>query len=148
MNNIQDMFSLLPPITAWILLIVAFLTAIIKLIDKIIELWNRLIPAIKYLILLATQIVPVGMVVWYYMYWAVQYNDRFTDRAVFLLLVVEPTIIIIAYELFWGTWLYPKLRSPGKRVIKEVEAPKSDSFENNKKTQDIKPQSKKRSSGG
>jgi hypothetical protein len=114
MTNLQEMISLLPPITTAVVVVIAFLAAVIQLIDKIAELWGKLKPLIQYLILLSTQILPVGAIVWYYMYWAVQYHDRFTDRGVFLLLISEPTLLIVIYEMFWGTWLYPKLATMKK----------------------------------
>jgi hypothetical protein len=140
MNNLKDIISLLSPITEYITIVIGLLYAIIKLIDQIKELWARLKPTIKYLVLLATQVIPVGMVIWYYMYWAVQYHDRFTDRGVFLLLVAEPTMLIIVYEMFWGTWLHPKLLSFVK--------PKIDAGDKNKQGSKTKPPSKKKSSGG
>ena len=145
MNNLQDVLSLLPPITVSILIVVGLLTAVIKLIEQIKILWSNLKPAIKYLVLLVTQIIPTGIVVWYYMYWAVQYHDRFTEPVVFLLLIAEPTILIIVYEMFWGTWLYPKLLSFARQKANARQSSGADLNENSKQKSDIKsPSNKKR----
>lgn len=111
MNNIQDMLSLLPPIITEVSIVVALLTVVIQLIEKSKELWSISRPATKYLLWLTTQVIPIGMVIWYYMYWAVEYSERFTEPGVFLLLIAEPTVIVVCYEVVWGTWLYPKILS-------------------------------------
>ena len=141
MNNLQDMLSLL---TAPVLLLVALLTGIVQLVKQIEELWSRLKPIIQYLLLFATQLIPIGMVIWYYMYWAIQYHSRFTEQAVFLLLVAEPTILIIAYEMFWGIWLYPKLLSFVKQEVNEQASTNAKRNENNKQKSDIKPSGNKK----
>ena len=117
MDNIQAMLSLLPPITASILAIAGFLAAVTQLITQFRSLKARLRPTTKYFVLISSQIIPIGMVTWYYMYWAVQYHSRFTEPFVFLLLVFEPVILITIYEMFWGVWLYPRLLSLEKQKI-------------------------------
>ena len=107
----EDMLKLLPSITVQILVVVALLTAILQLIKKIEEVWKKLRPSIKYLVLVATQIIPTGTVIWYFMYWAAQNPSRLTEPVVFLLLIAESTILVSLYALFWGVWLYPKLQS-------------------------------------
>jgi hypothetical protein len=107
MNPIQEMLSLLPAITGIVLAVVALLTAMINLLDQVKEAWIRLKPVFKYLILFATQFLPIVTIVWYFMYWAVEYHDRFTDPIAFLLLVLEPTLMIVVYEIFWGLYFYP-----------------------------------------
>lgn len=143
-NNLQDLLSLLPAITAPILLLVGLLTGIVQLFKQIEEIWSRLKPILRYLFLFATQLIPVGMVVWYYMYWAIQFHSRFTERVVFLLLVAEPTILIILYEIFWGIWLYPKLSSFVKREVNEQQSPTVNPNDNQQKSKNAPARSKKR----
>lgn len=144
MNNFQDLLSLLPAITAPILLLVGLLTGIVQLFKQIEELWSRLKPILRYFFLFTTQLIPVGMVVWYYMYWAIQYHSRFTERVVFSLLVAEPTILIILYEMFWGIWLYPKLSSFVKREVNEQKSPIVNLNENQQKSNNAPSRNKKR----
>jgi hypothetical protein len=136
---IQEMIALLTPITLLITAVAGLLAAITSVSDHLGKLWPRLQTSLKGLLLLATQIVPIGMIIWYFMYWVVQYPGRFTEPVAFLLLVVEPTILIIAYE-----WLYPKLLSFVRQEVNARQSSDTNLNENSKQKSDSKLSSNKK----
>ncbi len=73
-------------------------------------IFKKLMPAIKILVFLATQIIPNGIIVWAWLYVAADYADRLTEPGVFLSLVGQEVTLIVSYNLIWGIWLYPKLK--------------------------------------
>jgi hypothetical protein len=62
------------------------------------------------LILLATVVIPDGLMVWLTMYMSAQNVDRVREPAVFLSLTFQLTAALSIYTVLWGIWLYPKLR--------------------------------------
>ncbi len=95
--------------------IIVFLGAVTTLLKLIIEILRIVPPGIlkkclKYLAMIATQIAPIGMVIWYFMYKAAENSNRLTELVVFLLLIAESTILISLYEVIWGVWFLPKLK--------------------------------------
>lgn len=107
MNNIQAVVALLTPIAA----LIAMMVGVVTLINEIVKLWSRLQTGNRRVLIFITQIIPVGSIIWYFLYFAASYSERLTERGFFLLLVIYPTLLICAYEIFWGTWLFPRLHS-------------------------------------
>ncbi len=100
----------LAPITAFLVAVAGLLKAIVEVL-KVVEKWKLSTKHLTYLVVIATQIFPTGMVIWYFMYWAAENSGRLTEPVVFLLLVAELTILVSLYELLWGVWFYPRLKS-------------------------------------
>ncbi len=100
----------LAPITAFLVAVAGLLKAIVEVLKALKEL-KLSTKFLKYLVVTATQIVPTGIVIWYFMYWAAENSGRLTEPVVFLLLVAELTLLISLYELLWGVWFYPGLKS-------------------------------------
>jgi len=88
--------------------------------------WNKLRkPLLILLILLATVVMPNGFMVWLVMYVTAQNTDRVREPTVFLSLTLELTAALSLYTIFWGLWLYPKLRPwlrPQMRNVTELSA--------------------------
>ncbi len=123
MPNLEDMLRILAPITAFLVAVAALLKAIVEIVKALKEL-KPSTKYLKYLVIIATQIVPVGVVIWYFMYWAAENSGRLTEPVVFLLLVAESTMLISLYEFIWGVWFYPRLKSlPVKREQNEPQLP-------------------------
>jgi hypothetical protein len=131
MIDIQELIKVLAPITLLITAIAGLLDAAIKSIELIEKLLSKLKPGFRILLLAITQIVPVGCVIWNFMYFAAIYSERLTEKVFFLLIVIYPTLLICSYEAFWGIRLYPKLLSRLKIV--ESSANKSNQTLNNKR---------------
>jgi small-conductance mechanosensitive channel len=140
MSNIQDALSLLPIITGILSALVALFALIIKLIELLEKLWPKIVPTIRYLFIRATQIIPVVAVMWYYMYWAIQYHTRFVEKSAFILLVAEPSALIVIYEFIWRKWFYPKLLPLTIKEANEQESTNVTPVENRRQ----KPNSKSR----
>ncbi len=119
MPDLQDVLKQVGSITAAIVALVGLFAAIVKLWDKLRQLWkgiieplwnNALKPVAKWLAFLGTQFVPNGIVVWVLLYKTAAIADRVSEPAVFLALVAEATVAISAYAIVWGIWLCPWLR--------------------------------------
>ncbi len=75
------------------------------------DLWEKLIfPIIKRLLFFATHAIPDGLIVWWILYWAAQHPSRLTEPGVFLSLLGQATLYISVYGIFWGVWIYPKIK--------------------------------------
>ncbi len=116
MIDIQEIIKILAPITLLITAVAGLLNASINSVKFIEELLSKLRPGFRILFLMLTQIVPVGCVIWNFMYIAAIYSERLTERVFFLLIVIYPTILICLYEAFWGIGFYPKLLSRSKAI--------------------------------
>lgn len=116
MIDIQEIIKILAPITLLITAVAGLLNASINSVKLIEELLSKLRPGFRILFLTLTQIVPVGCVIWNFMYIAAIYSERLTERVFFLLIVIYPTLLICLYEAFWGIGFYPKLLSHLKVV--------------------------------
>lgn len=71
---------------------------------------KRILPVVKLLAFLATQLIPNGVIVWAYLYIAANHADRLTEPNVFLSLAGQEFAIIVIYNFIWGIWLYPALK--------------------------------------
>lgn len=116
MVDVQELIKILAPITLLITAIAGLLDAVIKSVELIERLLSRSKPVIGILLLTITQIIPVGCVIWNFMYFAAVYSERLTEKIFFLLIVIYPTLLICSYEAFWGIGFYPKLLSRSKIV--------------------------------
>lgn len=114
MNDTQEIIKLLTLITTLVVITAGLLEAINKLLKQIGELW----PRFRILLLMITQVLPVGGVIWYFMYFAAIYSTRLIEKAFFFLLVIYPTLLISSYEIFWGVRFYPKLLSNSRFIEK------------------------------
>lgn len=112
MTTLQDIIVILTAVTAVI-------AGILKLFGKLTEAWNTILkpvwnmilkPLLKLLIFLGTVVVPTGIILWLFMELAAKNHSRLGEQLVFLSLVSQPTVLISLYALFWGMWLYPRLR--------------------------------------
>lgn len=109
MTDIQEIIKLLAPITLLITAIAGGLEAFSKSVETMEKLLSKSKPALRLLLLALTQIVPVGSIIWNFMYVAALDSERLTERVFFLLIVIYPTLLICAYEVFWGIGFYPRL---------------------------------------
>jgi hypothetical protein len=75
------------------------------------QFFKKLMPAIKFLTFLATQIIPNGIILWGFLYIAASNADRLTEPNVFLSIVGQELALIFIFNSIWGIWLYPKLRN-------------------------------------
>jgi membrane protein implicated in regulation of membrane protease activity len=86
--------------------------------------WNKLRkPLWILLVLLATVVIPDGIMVWLVMYISAQNIDRVREPTVFLSLTFQLTAALSLYTVFWGLWLYPKLKPwlrPQMRNVTEL----------------------------
>jgi len=124
-NNLQDFVSLVGPITALLLALTALLDLVSKGQKPLAALWPGIRRGTWYLLLVASQVLPVGGVIWYFMYFAAMNPDRLTEKAFFLLLVTYPTVLIILFEVFWGIGFYPRLLSNSKPIEPWANNPKA-----------------------
>jgi membrane protein implicated in regulation of membrane protease activity len=99
--------------------VAALLGAITVFWDKLKEVWkkhlkppwNRLLKPLAVLVICsATIVIPVGSVVWLFLYLAAENAARITESAVFLSLVGQSTALISLYVLAWTLLLYPRLK--------------------------------------
>jgi hypothetical protein len=134
MIDLQEIIKILAPITLLITTIAGLLDAAIKSVELIEKLLTKLRPGFRILLLTITQIVPVGSVIWNFMYFAAIYSERLTEKVFFLLIVIYPTLLICSYETFWGIGFYPKLLSSSKIVESSVSKSKSNRTHNNKRS--------------
>lgn len=109
MIDIQEIIKFLAPITLLITAVAGLLDVTVKSVELIEKLLLKLKPGFRILLLALTQIIPVGCVIWNFMYIAAIYPERLTEKVFFLLIVAYPTILICLYETFWGIRFYPKL---------------------------------------
>ena len=112
--------------------IIAVLGGLLALFGKLGEVWERILrptwnklqkPILIFLIVLATVGIPDGFMVWLVMYVVAQNADRIRDPTVFLSLTFQLTVILSLYTVFWGLWLYPRLKpwlTSHTRNVREV----------------------------
>jgi hypothetical protein len=134
MIDIQEIIKILAPITLLITAIAGLLGVVIKFIEIIEILLSKFRPGFRILFLAMTQIVPVGCVMWNFMYFAAIYSERLTEKVFFLLIVIYPTLLICSYETFWGVGFYPRLLSISKIVEPSVNKSKSNQTRKNKRS--------------
>lgn len=120
MKNIQELLNLLAPITGIIATIALLLDNIIKLSKSLKEILIGLRPGFKILLLLMIHILPVGGVIWYFMYYAAIYSERLIEKEFFLLIITYPTLLISLYEIFLGIRIYPKLFSAASPAVSSL----------------------------
>lgn len=133
MNDIQEIIKILAPITLLITAIAGLLNAIVKSAEIIEQLLSKLRPGFRFLLLGITQIVPIACVIWNFMYIAATYPERLTEKIFFLLIVLYPTLLICAYETFWGITFYPKLLSNSKDAEVFVDKSKPNQVHNKRR---------------
>jgi hypothetical protein len=83
-------------------------------------------PAIKFLALAASQVIPNGVIIWRFQYLAAENAARLTEPGVFLSLVGQEFALVLVYNSVWGIWLYPWLKKIWFPPKKETE-PKTES---------------------
>jgi hypothetical protein len=133
MIDIQEIIKILAPITLLITAIAGFLNAIIKSVEIIKKYLSQMQPGFRILFLTITQIVPVGCVIWNFMYFASIYSERLVEKVFFLLIVIYPTLLICSYEAFWGVSFYPKILSRSRTIESGASISKSNQHSKNKK---------------
>lgn len=134
MIDIQEIIKIIAPITLLITAIAGLLNVAIRFIKLIQELLSKLRPGFRFLLLTLTQIVPVGCVIWNFMYIAAIYSDRLTEKVFFSLIIIYPTLLICSYEAFWGIGFYPKWLSNLKIVEAPVNTSNSNQTHKNKRS--------------
>jgi hypothetical protein len=72
------------------------------------------------------------------MYWAVQYHTRFVEKTAFMLLIAEPSALVLIYEFLWRKWFYPQLLLSKKKEVNEQESTNATPVENHKQKSDSK----------
>ena len=87
-----------------------FLGALVMVLSALWKLVKSLKPAINFLAFLGTQIIPNGFIVWFWLYHSALNANRLTEPVVFLSLVGEELAALVIYNLFWGIWLYPRIK--------------------------------------
>lgn len=127
MNNIQEIIKSLAPITLLITAITGLLDVLIKLFYILEKYLPKLRPGFRILFLVLTQLIPVGCVIWNFIYFAAIYSERLTEKVFFLLIIIYPTLLISLYEYFWGVRFYPKLLSD-----LQVSEPKTSTLKSNR----------------
>ncbi|MBK8903650.1 MAG: hypothetical protein IPM53_20880 [Anaerolineaceae bacterium] len=90
--------------------ITALLAAILALFQKLGEFWNKILfPALKFIGFGATLIVPNGTIVWFFFDQTARVSTRLTEQPVIIALVVQLTVSVSVYALFWGLWILPRV---------------------------------------
>ena len=129
-NNMDSINELLQKVGVFLVAVSAALSALWQLVKS-------LKPAINFLAFLGTQILPNGFIVWFWLYHSALNANRLTEPAVFLSLVGEELVLLVIYNLFWGIWLYPRI----KFLLPNFTPPKvtSDTRKNNGNDKKTKP---------
>ncbi len=106
MNSIQEIINILTPITSLLVLTILLIENVIKILNRLGELYKVIRP----LFVAIAHLLPIGSVIWYFMYIAAIYSDRLSEKLFFLLIVSYPTLLITLYEIFIGGKVYSKLQ--------------------------------------
>ena len=134
-DKIKDIAAVVGAVTALII-------AILALHKNVIEFWNKiLLPLAKFLAFLGILVIPIGVIVWFFFDLAARNSNRLEEHIVFLALIAQVTVAVSVYALFWGIWVYPRLRfllarkqpvNDDKATENKSDAPQT-SEENNRK---------------
>ena len=89
----------------------AIVGALLILFQNTEKLWNKYLwPIVKNIAFFCILVIPIGIIIWFFMTLAAQHESRLDEQVVVWSLVAQATLAISAYTFLWGGVLYPKTK--------------------------------------
>lgn len=105
------MFEIITQWTVIIGAIAGFILALIRLIEALKQLFERLPKQlVEFLVYAPAIVIPYFAIVWWFFYLAGLSPERLSEPGFFWAVVAQPTIGVSIYTYVWGRWIYPTLQ--------------------------------------